>query len=64
MKHWGKITERGCYTLTKPLKPKLQKVARETEMGESEVVRNALNLYFQHLNFKPPTTKVNPELRD
>ena len=46
---WGKITERGCYTLTKKIKEKLRDVANRTQMPESEHVRNALDLYFEHL---------------
>ena len=46
---WGKITERGCYTLTKKIKEKLRDVANRTQKAESEHVRNALNLYFEHL---------------
>ena len=49
MARWGKMTERGCYTLTKNLKNKLRDVANRTQMAESKHVRNALNLYFEHL---------------
>ena len=49
MARWGKMTERGCYTLTKNLKNKLRDVANRTQMAESKHVRNALRLYFEHL---------------
>ena len=55
---WGKITERGCYTLTKNIKKKLRDVANRTQMPESEHVRNALNLYFEHLEIQ--TNHENP----
>ena len=55
---WGKITERGCYTLTKKIKKKLRDVANRTQMPESEHVRNALNLYFKHLETQ--TNHENP----
>ena len=46
---WGKITERGTYTLTKGLKQKLRTVANDTQTSESKLVRKALDLYFKHL---------------
>ena len=46
---WGKITERGTYTLTKGLKQKLRTVANDTQLPESKHVRRALSLYFEHL---------------
>ena len=49
MARWGKMTERGCYTLTEKLKKKLRSLAYRTELSESEHVRNALTLYFEHL---------------
>ena len=49
MARWGKMTERGCYTLTEKIKKKLRSLAYETELSESEHVRNALTLYFEHL---------------
>ena len=49
MARWGKMTERGCYTLTKTLKKQLRDVANKTQIAESKHVRNALDLYFQHL---------------
>ena len=49
MARWGKMTERGCYTLTKNLKNKLRDVANRTQMAESKHVRRALSLYFEHL---------------
>ena len=52
MARWGKMTERGCYTLTKELKKKLRDVANETQIAESKHVRNALALYFEHLELQ------------
>ena len=49
MTRWGKMTERGCYTMTKEIKKKLRDVANETQIAESKHVRNALSLYFEHL---------------
>ena len=49
MARWGKMTERGCYTMTKELKKKLRSLAYETELPESKHVRKALTLYFEHL---------------
>ena len=49
MARWGKMTERGCYTLTEELKKKLRSLAYETQIAESEHVRNALTLYFERL---------------
>ena len=49
MARWGKMTERGCYTLTKKLKNKLRDVANRTQLPESKHVRRALSLYFEHL---------------
>ena len=49
MARWGKMTERGCYTLTEKLKNKLRDVANDTQLPESKRVRNALRLYFEHL---------------
>ena len=46
---WGKITERGTYTLTKKIKKKLRDVANDTQLPESKHVRRALSLYFEHL---------------
>ena len=47
---WGKITERGTYTLTKKHKDKLRDtVANDTQTSESKHVRKALDLYFEHL---------------
>ena len=50
MARWGKMTERGCYTLTKKIKNKLRDVANRTQMAESKHVRRALSLYFEHLD--------------
>ena len=50
MARWGKITERGCYTLTKAIKQKLRDVANGTQTAESKHVRKALTLYFEHLD--------------
>ena len=52
MARWGKMTERGCYTLTKNLKNKLRDVANDTQLPESKHVRRALSLYFEHLERK------------
>ena len=49
MARWGKMTERGCYTLTKEVKQKLRDVANRTQTAESKHVRKALRLYFEHL---------------
>ena len=49
MARWGKMTERGCYTLTKELKKQLRDVANRTQIAESKHVRNALSRYFEHL---------------
>ena len=49
MARWGKITERGCYTLTKAIKQKLRDVANGTQLAESKHVRKALTLCFEHL---------------
>ena len=49
MARWGKMTERGCYTLTEELKKQLRDVANRTQIAESKHVRNALSLYFEHL---------------
>ena len=49
MARWGKMTERGCYTLTKKIKKKLRDVANDTQLPESKHVRRALSLYFEHL---------------
>ena len=50
MARWGKMTERGCYTLTKKFKQKLRSIAYETGLSESRHVRKALTLYFEHLD--------------
>ena len=50
MARWGKMTERGCYTLTKELKKQLRAIADETNIAESKHVRKALTLYFEHLD--------------
>ena len=52
MARWGKMAERGCYTLAKELKKKLRDVANDTQISESKHVRNALDLYFEHLERK------------
>ena len=49
MARWGKMTERGCYTLTENLKNKLRDVADRTQISESKHVRRALTLYFESL---------------
>ena len=49
MARWGKMTERGCYTLTKELKKQLRDVANRTQFAESKHVCNALTRYFEHL---------------
>ena len=49
MARWGKMTERGCYTLTKELKKQLRDVANRTQIAESKYVCNALTRYFEHL---------------
>ena len=49
MARWGKITERGTYTLTKGLKHKLRTVANDTQLPESKHERRALSLYFERL---------------
>ena len=53
MARWGRMTERGCYTLTKSLKRRLRAVANRTQVPESQHVRNALTLYFKHLRSQP-----------
>ena len=58
MQDWGKMTERGCYTLTKEIKKQLRDVASETQIAESKHVRNALALYFEHLEAQ--TNHENP----
>ena len=55
---WGKMTERGCYTLTKKLKKKLRDVANRTQTSESKHVRKALDLYFKQLEAQ--TNHENP----
>ena len=55
---WGKITERGTYTLTKKHKDKLRTVANDTQTSESKHVRKALDLYFEHLEAQ--TNHENP----
>lgn len=50
MARWAKMTERGCYTLTKSLKQRLRRVADDTRLSESRHVRNALSLYFDRLD--------------
>ena len=52
MARWGKMTERGCYTLTKEIKQKLRDVANGTQLAESKHVRNALTLYVPY--YLPP----------
>ena len=52
MARWGKMTARGCYTLTKELKQKLRDVANGTQLAESKHVRNALTLYVPY--YLPP----------
>ena len=47
MARWGKMTERGCYTMPPELKEKLSEMAYAKNMPESEIVRNALELYFE-----------------
>ena len=59
--HWGKMTERGCYTMTEEHKKKLQAVANRTQTSESKHVRKALDLYFKHLESK---RDLNREVRD
>ena len=49
MARWGKMTERGCYTLTEKIKKKLRDVANDTQLPESKHVRRALTLYFESL---------------
>ena len=46
---WGKMTERGTYTMPKALKEKLGAMAYAKNIPESEIVRNALDLYFEQL---------------
>ena len=55
---WGKITERGTYTLTKKHKDKLRTVANDTQISESKLVRKALDLYFEQLEAQ--TNHENP----
>ena len=55
MARWGKMTARGCYTLTKELKRKLRDVANGTQLAESKHVRNALTLYVPY--YLPPEPK-------
>ena len=57
MARWGKMTARGCYTLTKELKRKLRDVANGTQLAESKHVRNALTLYVPY--YLPPEPKKN-----
>ena len=64
MRDWGKMTERGCYTLKKKHKNKLRDIANMTNTSESEHVRKALDLYFEHSESEATITKTNPELRD
>ena len=45
MARWGKMTERGCYTLTKAIKQKLRDVANGTQTAKSKHVRKAITLY-------------------
>lgn len=45
----AKMTERGCYTLTKPLKAQLKQVADQTGIAESKHIRRALRQYFEDL---------------
>ena len=59
MARWGKMTERGTYTLTKKHKDKLRDtVANDTQTSQSKLVRKALNLYFEHLEAQ--TNHENP----
>ena len=46
---WGKMTERGTYTLTEKHKDKLRDIANDTQTSQSKLVRKALDLYFEHL---------------
>ena len=49
MEDWGKITEKGCYTLTEPLAKRLFNLSFETGQSRSYHVRKALEMYFQRL---------------
>ena len=48
MARWGKMTERGCYTLTEKLKKKLRSLAyaNRTQISESEHVRTCAQAVF------------------
>lgn len=50
MARWGKMTARGCFTMTEKHKDKLRRLAFDTEISESKHVRNALDLYFEQLD--------------
>lgn len=52
MARWGRMTERGCYTMPPELKEKLSEMAYAKNIPESEIVRNALEQYFEQLESK------------
>ena len=64
MARWGKMTERGCYTMTKKHKDALRDVANRTHLSESKHVRNALDLYFQHLEVQKQSEPPDPTEQD
>lgn len=49
MARWGKMTERGCFTMTEKHRKRLRAVANQKQKSESKIVRHALDLYFEHL---------------
>ena len=49
MARWGRMTERGTYTMPPELKEKLGELAYATDISESKLVRNALDLYFEQI---------------
>lgn len=63
MARWGRMTERGCYTMPPELKQKLREIAYAKNTPESKIVRDALNLYFDQLESKPQPGKELPQRR-
>ena len=48
----GKLTEKGCYTLTPEIDQKLRQLSFETGKSRSLIFRTALEMYFDLLDME------------
>ena len=48
----AKMTERGCYTVTPRIEKKLRELSYETGKSQSQICREALDLYFDLLDME------------